>query len=69
MAKLQVSAELLLDSLFKGQAQGMRLIGASVEPITQTIELDLEGPAIPNTDRISAICTVERFTVRFEPRL
>lgn len=68
MAKLQVSAELLLDSLFKGQAPGVRLIGASVDPITQTVELDLEGPGVPNADRISAICTAERFTVRFEPK-
>ena len=68
MAKLQVSADLLLESLFKGAAPGLRILAASADPITHVVELELEGPSIPEVERVSAICSVERFTVRFEPR-
>lgn len=68
MAKLQVSADLLLESLFKGAAPGLRILSATADPITHVVELDIEGPAVPEVERVSAIVSVERFTVRFEPR-
>ena len=68
MAKLQVAPELLIEQLFKGAAPGVRILGASFDPIRHIVELDIEGPGVPETERVSAIFSVERFTVRFEPR-
>lgn len=68
MAKLQVAAFLVIDALFKGQAQGVRIIGAAADPVTQVVELEIEGPGVPEVERVSAIFSAARFTVRFEPK-
>lgn len=69
MAKLQVAPELLIDSLFKGVTPGVRILGASYDPVHHVVELEIEGPGVPDVQRISAVVSVERFTVRFEPKL
>lgn len=68
MAKLQVAPELLINSLFKNAAPGVRIVGASFDHERGIVELDIEGPGVPQAERVSAVISVERFAVRFEPR-
>jgi hypothetical protein len=67
MAKLQVAPELLAQGLFKEVAPGVRIVGASFDHEHGIVELEIEGPGVPDSEHVSAVISVERFSVRFEP--
>jgi len=63
MAKLHVIPELIVETLFKGAATGVRIVGASFDG--HVVVLDIEGVDVPDAEVVTAIMSVERFRVAF----
>lgn len=67
MAKLTVSAPLLLAALFRDKHPSVDLCGVSLDAARQAVELDIVGPGVPECERVIAIYRVEQFDVQFQP--
>lgn len=67
MAKLQVAPEMLVQNLFQGAAPGVRITGASFDHAHGIVVLEIEGPGVPDAERVTAVCSVQYFSVKFEP--
>ena len=65
MTKLLVAPHLIVDSLFKGSASGVRIVGASFNG--DCVVLEIEGAEVPNVDTVTAVMSMERFRVSFCP--
>lgn len=69
MAKLLVSPALLVDALF-GEMQPypeIRVIDATFDRSGGVVELTIEGPKVPDFDRVVAIVHTKRRSVEFRP--
>ena len=65
MAKLRISPELLVEAVFAGAK--IEICGASFDSQRQLLLLDITGPEVPDAAEVEAICSVERFSVKFRP--
>lgn len=68
MAKLAVSAHLLLDALFGDSvgSEGLAIVGAEFDAANEIVSLNIVGPEIPEAGNVRAILTAYRQTVKFE---
>lgn len=66
MAKLQVAPHLLVQGLFKAAAPGVRIVGASFDHEHGIVELDIEGPGVPDAGRVQAVITKQQLSVKFQ---
>ena len=66
MAKLEVSSDLLINSLFNGAADGLRINGAVFDIQRGILILDVGGPKIPECEHVCAEISVERYHVNFK---
>lgn len=67
MAILHVSPELLLEALFRNCCPLTTIEGAGFDAARNLILLDIRGPEVPAAAEVEAICSVERFSVKFRP--
>lgn len=65
MAKLQVSADYFLRTLFPGE--NLRLKGVEFDWTRGTVILDIDGDHVPDVDEVMCEVTQERLTFAFKP--
>jgi hypothetical protein len=58
MARLAITAELLLLQLFDGKVPDVTVHGASFDTARGEVLLDIAGPEVPNVNEVLAIVTV-----------
>ena len=68
MAMVKVSAGLIADVLFEGaEPAGVAIVGARFDAEHNLLELQIEGPGVPDVARVQCIVRQERRTCSFEP--
>lgn len=67
MAKLQVAPELLISALFERSQPFLSVRGASFDAQRNVIELDIDGPDVPQCERVVAEIHQRSFHVKFKP--
>lgn len=66
MAKLKISADFLVETLFDDAF--VTINGCSFDPITQAVVLEVQGSAIPDAEEVIAEVTEARRSVTFTAR-
>lgn len=68
MALLWVSTHLIVQSLFSGTGVHVGCRGARrIEDDGHMVVIEIMGPDVPDVEEVTALFTVERKSVKFEP--